>query len=1321
MPEQISKHAQDLTTSRFVGPFENHILRYGTKGLNLKDSLDALEGWSRHTNLDHRNNGQATLRPGQTGFASGGSRHHSVRKLRDPNATTETRVWGIDGGLYMGVNGAVSSIDTGYSGDPLALVPHRPPLSGQPWMFVGDRSRMMKAVAPGVVVPIGLPAPTNPPSVALGPQHKTTIVAGDSSDGSNASAWTMTAGEDDNGNASNVPTILDDASPSTGAIAVTLDPGATIGNNKPFDSWGGIARSLDLSHVGGVVASDEDVFHLWLKSSHPQNIQEIRVYVVVASSFDPTSLPGVAGSNNDAYVKSFRQNDFVQFIQAAQTQIDAAETARIFALRDNDLVTRESNDTRPSAQTPVSKSDPIRDQSLQIGAAQHEWFELGRIGVSLRRGDFKRIGSSTGRDWSTVTGVILYISSAQGALLVGFGGCWLEGGSGPDTMEVGAQPYDYVYTNYDPGTGAEGNPSPAMTDPIDNGQDALRRQINVTPSAYGNANIRQRIYRRGGSLVTDWFFCGTNTGDGAQFQDTLTDDGIAAAGTVNNDHFQPVPTVDNLGNTILAQPIPALWGPDQGMLLGCGDPHRPGHVYFCIPDEPDHWAAEGNVEVCPPSEQLMNGGLMGGQDFVFSRLRLYLLYPNLSGVAGSVTATPSLCKRGMRGRWAFAIGPGGVYFVSYDGVFLTDGGPEQWISREIDPLFNGKTVNGYLPIDLTQEAALRLTIWQNQLFFGYQDTGGARQVLIFDLLEKFWRHYQFGTPQDGLQGEDETTLLIGSLSAGTTYTLSGLSDAGSAINWRVRTGAISGGSREEKLFGDMFVDADPQGSTVTVQNFLNEEFAANNTQTLPVLVGRSRTVLDAFGDGPQKAHSISIDISGTANGQQPVLYQAGVAITMQPDLTNRRVTNWDDLGSPDEVWLTGITLDCDTGGNTVTVLIEYDFNGQKSIAATLQVTANGRHKQTFSWPAVSAKQVRIHPNSPACELWLLYRADWIWKQEPPRISKWDIHFENDWDAYYTGLDLYCDTFGTTKQIQIFVDEVQLNNPATGQNFWPVTTVGRNVVHLTLPWGRGHVFRFKAVDDNVGLLYTHRWFLQEEPSEQANWNQNFSILGTRADKWVKAVLFECDTFGQTKNVNVEIDGVVVETVPVNTSGRKVVQIALTTQHLGRVVRVFPVDGNASRIYTYQPIFDEEPFSLTRWETQETTHGIPGWFTALYGHVTLKSTLPVTLTILVQVNQPRLGSTPRIQTFTYTIQPTGGIKARQFVPFQASKGVLIKYLLTSPAAFYLYREETEIVVQPWGAPSPLPMHPFGSDDYDPQRPMRDAAADTTVPAVAGGPPQ
>jgi hypothetical protein len=266
----------------------------------------------------------------------------------------------------------------------------------------------------------------------------------------------------------------------------------------------------------------------------------------------------------------------------------------------------------------------------------------------------------------------------------------------------------------------------------------------------------------------------------------------------------------------------------------------------------------------------------------------------------------------------------------------------------------------------------------------------------------------------------------------------------------------------------------------------------------------------------------------------------------------------------------------------------------------------------------------------------------------------------------------------------------------------VVASGRQVVHLTLPWGRGHVFRFVAIDDAPGLLYTHRWHLQEEPSEQANWNQNFSILGTHADKWLKAIIFECDTYGADKSVNVEVDGAVVEVLTVNTTGRRVVQLALSEQRLGRVWRMFPIDAHPGRLYTAEPIFDEEPFQLARWETQETNHGLPGWFYPLYAHITLKSTADVTLTTVVQHNQ--VGGTT---THTYTIPATGGVKQRRFLHgFHAGKGVLIKYVLTSAVPFWLYRDETSVVIQPWGAFSSIEVKPFGNDDQDPSRPMTHA---------------
>ena len=1348
MSEQESRRGNNATTpANFDAPFENQIVRFGVGGLNLRTSLDALEhAWTRLTNLWHENDGEATVRPGQTvsaTHAGSGGTCHSIKRLRDPGnfGANDTRFWGVGTTLQRGASGTTTTAASGFSGDPLALVPDHPRLSPDPWMFVGDRAKMLKVRNDGLALPIGLPVPPTP-TAALDSEFSRVIAMCEGGDGTPSSLWVPCPGKDDNGHATGVPhAALSTEGPIAGdAIYLVTDPGSGV--DSGYDSWWGISignvltPARDLTTLSEVTtgtprpdrpASDQDIVHIWLKTSHPALMAEIRLYVVVSEVFDPYILPGnypvdpvtdEPYANGDAYVKAFRPGDYVQFVAANTSQVEAAEQARIYALRDKDSTTRAYNDTRDSWEDARAQIDPGRAKSLQLGLGGQQWFGYGQVGSSFRRGDFQRIGSTPGRDWSTVTGLIVYVRTlptGTGPIAIGVDDWYITGGSDPDTVEPGVQMYDYRITNYDPRTGAESNGSETFAGtrvdgptPADAPIDSVRRGIIIQPEAYGDAAVRQRIYRRGGSLIDDWYFVGENDGDGEPFTDELSDAALASAPLLPTDHYQPVPTIRDDGEggtTVLNQPLSALWGPLDGMLFGCGDPHRPGVLYYSIPDEPDHWSAGGQVEVCAPSEELMNGGVIGHQGFVFSRTRLYLIYPNLTSLSGGVTATPSLCTRGLLGKWAFCLGPGGgVFFVADDGVFSTQGGPETWISEAIAPLFWGDTSNGYAPIDKTATAVLRLTCWETELYFQYQDTNAQIQVMVYHLIQQVWRHYDFGQPTACLQGEDEPVLQMGGLGTGRSYTHTGTTDDGAAITAIARTASASGGRREEKLFGDIFLDADAAGVPLTLQVFLNEETHANTA--IPLAsggTGRERFLVHAFGDGPQKAHSIAAEVRFTTSSGQPILYQIGVAISPQPDLTNTRVTTWDDLGSPDETWLTGVTLDCDTGGQTKTITVERDFAGSKIVVAIFDVTSSGRHKFKFSWLAVPANLVRIRPDPAGCVPWLLYRADWIYVQEPPRISKWDIHFENAWDQYYTGLDLYCDTFGAEKRIEIWVDEQRLTNDlAGGLTYWPIQTVGRQVVHCTLPWGRGHVFRFFAIDENPGLLYRHRWHLQEEPSEQANWNQNFSILGTHADKYLKAVIFECDTYGADKTVNVEVDGAVVETLTVNTDGRRVVQIALPQQHLGRVWRMFPIDANPGRLYTAEPIFDEEPFCLDRWETQETNHNLPGWFYPLYAHITLRSTADVTLTTVVQHNQVG-GQTTR----TYTIPSTGGVKQRRFLAgFVAGKGVLIKYVLTSSQPFFLYRDETSVIIQPWGSYSSIEVKPFGNDDLDPSRTMTHA---------------
>lgn len=91
---------------------------------------------------------------------------HSVRRLNDPANATYTRIVGAGTHVAYGQT-TFTDLDTGYSGDPLALVPWRPESSPTPFMYVADRSRMRKVGVTGALHTIGLAAPATAPGVTL--------------------------------------------------------------------------------------------------------------------------------------------------------------------------------------------------------------------------------------------------------------------------------------------------------------------------------------------------------------------------------------------------------------------------------------------------------------------------------------------------------------------------------------------------------------------------------------------------------------------------------------------------------------------------------------------------------------------------------------------------------------------------------------------------------------------------------------------------------------------------------------------------------------------------------------------------------------------------------------------------------------------------------------------------------------------------------------------------------------------------------------------------------------------------------------------------
>lgn len=1345
MPIPTTKGALPVTASNFEAPYTTPTFRPGVGGLNLRKSIDLLEPGelSRMQNLTWDREGQLTTRPGLQALATtGGTRVHSIRRLVDPLGGLARRVWGIDTSVYIGLSGGLSSVDSGYSGDPLSIVPYRPTLSGQTWAYIADRDRMRKVRMDGLDLAIGLAAPSTAISAALATENTTGIATFSSSDSSEAANWTGHVGT------GGVAPVPGDTTGGTG------DPGDHVNftvnqfGSSDYYQFFALPRVLDLDTVGSTTgtpttSTGDDHIHFWGKISNPNEIQEFRIYFICSNDFDAASpdLPGTnPAANTDAYVKSFRPGDLAAFYKGAQTGVNATEatatkTAQQDFLADHDL-TREAlaqlgqveisgnpldgnfktkipefrdadGNIVPYIPHPANANQQLggsKVEPAQGGSGSHEWVEFGIAGNPLRKSDFRRIGSKSGRDWSTITGIIVYVGGvADAGVDVALSDMYLTGGCGPDNSSPGAAGYDYRYTHFDPRTGAESNPSPIIPDAEPFGLFAVRRCVDLTPTSNGDSAIRQRFYRRGGALGDNWYFLGVNTSDGAAFQDSLSDAAITNADSVEIDHDQPVTTVDTDGSIIRNQPLAAMWGPVQDLLFGCGDPYRAGHLYWCITGEPDHWSPANTFEVCSTSEELMNGGYYAGQAFVFSRERLYWIYPNLNG-DGSVSVTPSACAKGLFSRWGLAVGPQGIFFVNRDGVWRTTGGDPQLLSDNIGDednggIFSGATVNGYLPIDWDFDGDIQLEVWGSELWMQYRDTGGTNRHLIYDMLSGRWKWYTYsinpGTMfADRTVPDDAGRMIIGGRSTGDAYTHAGKSDLGSSIAVSGRTGALDGGrGREDKLFGDLLVDMDRDAATIAIQVLLNDETITNGAQNISTGSGRERYVLDSFGTTPQRGRSVSVNFSWTST-REPKLEQFGISVIPEPESTNLRATQWDDCGSSNEKWLYGVMIECDTYGADRDVIIEYMQGDTVATASTLTINNNGRRREFYTWTFVRADRVRIRPVTD-CAPWILYECDWLQHEQPPRIQGPDSGEEGPWDTYYTGLDLDINTFGVEKTFNVYVDGTLVTNPVTSTTDFAVTANGRQVVHLTFGPGRGHIYRYVATDTNDCLLYNHRWHLQEEPSEQTNWNQNFSILGTHTDKWIKGVKLECDTFGEDKTVTIEVDGAVAATLTINTPDRRVVHEAFA-QVRGRVVRILPTDNNPGRLYSASLIFDEEPLGLDRWETQELHLGASGWKALLEGWITLRSSATVTLTV-THVRED--GSTT---DRTYTLPNTAGLKAPHYLTFEADKSVLFKFLFTSDNDFWLYREESALKVMDWRG-GVREIQPFGNDDLDLQRGM------------------
>jgi hypothetical protein len=405
-----------------------------------------------------------------------------------------------------------------------------------------------------------------------------------------------------------------------------------------------------------------------------------------------------------------------------------------------------------------------------------------------------------------------------------------------DSSVAGAIVYDWRYIYYSTVSGAKSNPSETIDGIAVVGK---KGEVNVTASA--DPQVDQIwLFRRGGTNTQTWRFSFSTSNTSGVVLDNNADSAIALNEELEIANDVPFTSIDSSGNTVTEISLPYLAGPFVGKyIIAAGDAERPGYVYWTNPGAPDTASPANNVQVTSHREPILGVFIYSSQPYVWTRDNLYVL--DFGGPNAIPTFSPRLtpCGDGIVGPHAYTICDV-IYFVSKDGVYMTDGQtPAQSISDEaLRPLFYGLSVSNFSPIDFTQPEEIRLEVAGEILYLTYLDTLGEKKVVTYHKIYKKWEtqssnEYAVASIYED-ENQSERKIYIGDTAARVFQIDPSVStDAGTPIDVNARTGGVDFGAPQTmKELGNMIVDCDPMGNTITLTPYIDGEVSTLGVQTL---------------------------------------------------------------------------------------------------------------------------------------------------------------------------------------------------------------------------------------------------------------------------------------------------------------------------------------------------------------------------------------------------------------------------------------------------------------------------------------------------------
>ena len=491
--------------------------------------------------------------------------------------------------------------------------------------------------------------------------------------------------------------------------------------------------------------------------------------------------------------------------------------------------------------------------------------------------------------------------------------------------------------------------------------------VTVTPVSMANISVRQQVTLGNPTAIENNF----------ETVVVLTVGGSSFTAFVQNTHV--------VGEQVQASI--KVGQPVFGMVIAFnkswfwGDPNNPSTLYFSTGNAPQYVGEANNVIISTPDDIITAVVPYAGNIFVSCIKSGWWMVPPES--PASQAPFPTKAKHGCVAPFGYVATEEAIFYQSIDGIRAFAGGDSDYLTQQIEFLFQNIGSSPIVEADQTQLSQTVMAYWNNMIFASYIGQDSNRHRVILHTQYKRWRNDDVDAQSLFLEA-DTNTLVYGD-SNGLVHldrqpipydqiNNSGVLAAGPIPIVLQTAYNFQDSPANQKQYNAVQIDCNTGGQTLNVSVLFND---GEITVPLGTIVNTQRGKINLpinSGLG-QQAYKISLLISGAISAFA-YLYQAAVEALVLPR-TRKTVDTYDmNCGFADSKFCKDFWAQY-TATAAINVQVYYDDNPTPGFAFTMPQAGGVRNPLRVRLPAISFRTIRVVAESTGDFIWWPDTCLWV--------------------------------------------------------------------------------------------------------------------------------------------------------------------------------------------------------------------------------------------------------------------------------------------------------------------------------------------------------